>query len=104
MIKKEKINCLKKSQIEIWEKLKWSSAKQGLSERKLFKEADANREKRTRILRTLARDLKAIKRPILSKYQKESVIWAMKYMKTYFSVVTFNDECRSNLNVVDRWA
>lgn len=54
------------------------------------------REKRCRILRTLAKDMKATKVTPLSKNHKEKCIRWSKKMKTDFSTVIFSGDVELN--------
>lgn len=74
------------------------SKKSGLTSQKILEESGIMREKRCRILRTLAKDMKATKVTPLSKNHKEKCIRWSKKMKTDFSTVIFSDKYRATLD------
>lgn len=60
---------------------------------------------RCRILKDVARHLKPIPRPPLTKLHKEKrLAWAKKYLKTDFNNVLFTDECRATVDGPDGWS
>lgn len=64
----------------------------------------AARTTRCRILNEVARPMKTIKRPPLTKVHKQKRLqWASTYMKTNFENVLFTDEMRATLDGPDGW-
>ena len=60
---------------------------------------------RCQTLKSLAKVMKPIKQPPLSKCHKtKRVEWARKYMKTDFRNVLFTDECHATLEGPDGWS
>lgn len=66
---------------------------------------NVNSKKISRILRTLSKDIKATKIPLLSKDDKGTHVSQVKqYMETKFSIVIFKDECRAISGGTGVWA
>ena len=60
---------------------------------------------RCQTLKSLAKVMKPIKQPPLSKRPKTKRLeWARRYMKTDFHNVLFTDECRATLDGPDGWS
>lgn len=81
------------------------SRKRGLTRMKIFEEAivlNANRERRCRVLRTLAKDKKSIKLAPLSKYHKEEHL-CEEVQELIFLRSFFNDQRRATLDGHDGW-
>ena len=66
---------------------------------------EASRPTRCKVLKEVARTMKATVRPPLNKkHMEQRLKWANTYMKRDFSTVIFTDECRATLDGPDGWA
>lgn len=80
----------------------------GLAIKNMFEETDVmsiNKEKRSRMLRTLTQNVKSTKLQTLRKHHmNKCAICARKYMRSDFSEPIFSSECKATLDGPDCWA